>query len=85
MNPLRQLLLKNQWHDKKNLIIEYIHRGAHNNMACIESKNIKSLLKQNFIFLGEKGITYIPYHRIVRVKEKDQILYEKTSIEAKSM
>lgn len=67
------------WHPKKDITlceITYIHRGAQRNLKTISGAQINKLEK-GFMILDEEQI--IPYHRIVKIKCKNNLIWKKCS------
>ena len=72
VNPnLREILNKIFW-DKRLKIedytITYIHRGGKNNKKTIPCKLVKKVGKSWFIYGKNQDETFIPYHRVLEVK-----------------
>ncbi|MCK9151411.1 DUF504 domain-containing protein [Methanobacterium alcaliphilum] len=67
------------WHPKKDISlcnITYLHRGAHGNLKTVNGSQIKKLEK-GFLILDEDQL--IPYHRIVKIECKDNLIWKKCS------
>ena len=65
------------WHPEIQITetkITYIHRGVPGNLKKINGDSI-GRLERGFLILN-KG-TQIPYHRIVRIENKDKIIWKK--------
>ncbi len=65
------------WHPKmdiKESKITYIHRGTKGNLKTIEGDQINRL-ERGFLILDEEK--QIPYHRIIRIEYKDEIIWNK--------
>jgi len=65
------------WHpemETKKCRITYVHRGMPGNLKTIEGILIDKL-EQGFLML--KDGAQIPYHRIVRIEYKNEIIYGK--------
>ncbi|MDD3984342.1 MAG: RNA repair domain-containing protein [Methanobacterium sp.] len=65
------------WHpglDINETIITYIHRGVVGNIKQINGNSIDRI-ERGFLILVEG--TQIPYHRIVKIENKNKILYKK--------
>ncbi len=54
--------------------ITYIHRGVPGNLKQINGNSIERI-ERGFLILKEG--TQIPYHRIVKIENKNKILYKK--------
>jgi hypothetical protein len=54
--------------------ITYIHRGAPGNLKTINGDSIERLAR-GFLILKEG--TQIPFHRIVKITDKNKILWKK--------
>jgi uncharacterized protein len=65
------------WHpgmDINEIKITYIHRGVPGNLKQINGNSIDRI-ERGFLILREG--TQIPYHRIVKIENKNKILYKK--------
>ena len=65
------------WHpgmEINEVKITYIHRGAPGNLKQINGNFIERI-ERGFLILREG--TQIPYHRIVKIENKNKILYKK--------
>ncbi|WP_048191684.1 DUF504 domain-containing protein [Methanobacterium sp. SMA-27] len=65
------------WHpgmEINEIKISYIHRGAPGNLKQINGIYIERI-ERGFLILREG--TQIPYHRIVKIENKNKILYKK--------
>ena len=79
---IRKLLNKIKWDPQlkdKNYIITFIHRGVPENKKTIEAKLIKNITSNFFSYVEKEVFSYIPFHRILTIKEKetDKIIYFK--------
>jgi hypothetical protein len=54
--------------------IEYIHRGAPGNTKKVSGEDIKNIGHSFFTIIPD---TMIPYHRILKIKYKGEIIYVK--------
>lgn len=56
-----------------------LHRGAPKNEKLILGKDITEIKKSHFLYReeGQKGETYIPMHRVLRVMAGDKTLWER--------
>jgi uncharacterized protein (UPF0248 family) len=77
---VRRLLNELLWHPNKSLVgvkVTYIHRGAPGDKLTLDGSEIVKLERSHFI-IERGGIgTWIPYHRIIMVKQKRDVLYRK--------
>ena len=65
------------WHPEMKVNetkITYVHRGAPGNLKKINWDSIERL-ERGFLILNEG--TQIPYHRIIKIENKDKILWKK--------
>ena len=65
------------WHPEmkiNEIKIIYVHRGAIGNLKKINGDSIERL-ERGFLILNEG--TQIPYHRIIKIENKDKILWKK--------
>ncbi len=65
------------WHpgmEINEIKITYIHRGVPGNLKQINGNSIERI-ERGFLILREG--TQIPYHRIVKIENKNKILYKK--------
>jgi uncharacterized protein (UPF0248 family) len=69
---IRNVLNRICWHpseNRENYEILFIHRGAPNDLRSISAKTIVSVRKQSFEYKENDGsIVYIPFHRIVMIR-----------------
>ncbi len=73
----RDVLNRLKWHPEETLDdveIKIIHRGGEGNLKIFKGTEIEKLEKSFFV---TKDDTWIPYHRIVEIKRKDEILWKK--------
>jgi uncharacterized protein (UPF0248 family) len=77
---VKRVLNELLWHPKKSIKeakITYIHRGAPGDRITIDGEEIIRLEKSHFI-IERRGLeTWIPYHRITEVKQRNKLLYKK--------
>jgi uncharacterized protein len=70
------------YHDPKyvfcNVSIDYINRGAKNDISTVFGKEIRSLLSGWMEIESAAGTTCIPYHRILRILYEGQIIWERS-------
>ena len=77
-NP-RLILNEIKWTEKfdiDKIIIYYLHRGAPKNTKKIYGKQIK-IIGKSFIETNRKCI---PYHRILKIKYNNRILFERIGL-----
>ena len=70
MRP-REVLNKLKWHPDlrfEEYFVVYLHRGAPKNEKTISCEDIAELEHSDFVTEEE---THIPYHRILRIVDKD--------------
>jgi uncharacterized protein (UPF0248 family) len=70
-----------KWHPEKGLHgveVTYLHRGAPGDRMIVLAEDILRLEKSFFIIEGREGETYIPYHRILEIRQNDKILWKYT-------
>ncbi|MFQ5887449.1 MAG: DUF504 domain-containing protein [Candidatus Hydrothermarchaeales archaeon] len=80
---VRRLLNELLWHPEKSLkgvSITYIHRGAPGDRITIDGEGITRLERSFFIIERGGEETWIPYHRIVEVKKRGEVLYRKKGV-----
>lgn len=74
MNPLQNIFNKYKWKEKtKRVFITYIHRGAEDGMNTIRFHRGFTVGKQ-FLHCEEDCI---PYHRILMIRESDEVVWRK--------
>jgi len=74
-NP-RYILNKLKWKEDANfkeVKIEYLHRGAPNDTKIISGQEIIDIGKS----FMETNYAMIPFHRIEKIRYKDEIVFEK--------
>lgn len=74
----REVLNRLKWAEGESLedaVIWYIHRGAPGDKIMIKGGSVKSLGSMFF----ETEEASIPYHRILRIDYRGEILFEKSS------
>lgn len=80
MRP-REFLNKVKWHPDfvfEEYTVVYLHRGAPKNEKSVPCREIVALEHSDFVLEGEEGETYIPYHRILRILDKNgEIVWKK--------
>ena len=79
MNP-KEVLNELKWHPKKSLnsvVITFIHRGAEGDRKTILGREILSIGNSFFSYTSENRETYIPYHRIVEIRNDNVVLWSK--------
>ena len=81
-SKIREILNKIKWDpqlNEKNYYITFIHRGFPDDKKTIESRVIKTISSSFFSYFEGEDISYIPFHRILLIKEKEsnQIIYKK--------
>ena len=55
--------------DPRNYVLTFVHRGDFTDRRMIPLERIKHLEPSGFIYDGDEGETFIPYHRIIEVKD----------------
>ena len=73
MRP-REFLNRLKWHPDLNFeeyTVVYVHRGAPKNEKSVSCENIKDLEHSDFVLEEPEGETHIPYHRILRILDKN--------------
>ncbi len=76
----KKILDELKWHPSKSLegvSIEYLHRGAPGDRLAVEAKDILRLEKSFFVIMRRGVETMIPYHRIIEIRKKDEIIWRK--------
>lgn len=77
-NP-RYILNEIKWtekFDEKIIIIYYLHRGANNNTKIMNGIDIKKIGKSSI----ETENSHIPYHRILKIRYGDKILFDRNKL-----
>ncbi|HSV42371.1 MAG TPA: RNA repair domain-containing protein [Methanomassiliicoccales archaeon] len=71
----REVLNELKWHhhDLEEAVVTYIHRGAPGDVLVIKGSDITELGRSYF----ETKESSIPYHRIVRIVWRDDVLFGK--------
>ncbi len=79
---IRDFLNKLKWdkrEDPGNYMIYYISRGAPGDIEKISADKIVNIYSRGFEFKEDNNIKYIPYHRIIIIKNiKDNIFVFKS-------
>ena len=79
MRKSREILLKCR-HDARytfsDLEVCYIDRGAPGNMTCIGGDRIEELGPYGLELFSPYGTTTIPYHRVVKIRYREDVLWE---------
>ena len=73
MRP-REILNKLKWHPElqfEEYTVVYVHRGALRDEKSVSCKEIVRLEHSDFILEGLEGEVHIPYHRVLRILDKD--------------
>lgn len=73
MRP-REVLNKLKWHpdfEFEEYTVVFVHRGAPKNERSVSCEEIVRLEHSDFILVGLDGETHIPYHRVLRILDKD--------------
>jgi uncharacterized protein (UPF0248 family) len=68
---IRDVLNRMCWHPNENregYEVVFIHRGAPNDLKSISAKAIVRVGQQSFEYKEEEKIVYIPFHRIVAIR-----------------
>ena len=76
----RRALNEMKWHPEKGLhgvVVTYLHRGAPDDKMIVLAEDILRLEKSFFIIEGRGGETYIPYHRILEIRQDERIIWKK--------
>ncbi|MBU7018517.1 MAG: DUF504 domain-containing protein [Theionarchaea archaeon] len=80
MRP-HEFLNKVKWHPDfvfEEYTVVYLHRGAPKNEKSVSCREIVALEHSDFVLEGEEGKIYIPYHRILRILDKNgEIVWKK--------
>lgn len=76
MRGIRNLLNELKWKkQRKNILIEIIHRGEKEDKKVIPFESVTEIGKGHFRY-GEKE-TYVPYHRIRKVIKDKKVIWSK--------
>lgn len=65
------------WHPEMEIKftkITYIHRGTENNLKIIHGDSVERL-EHGFLILKDE--IHIPFHRIIKIEYKDQVLWKR--------
>ena len=80
MRP-REFLNRLKWHPDlkfEEYTVVYVHRGAPKNEKSVSCGEIVRLEHSDFILEGEEGETHIPYHRVLRILDRNgKIVWKK--------
>ncbi|MGC9180286.1 MAG: DUF504 domain-containing protein [Vulcanisaeta sp.] len=73
MVTIRDILNKLKWTNQlDNYVLIYVSRGSPNNEEGLELSRITVISRDGFMFVSRDGKeTYIPYHRVVEIRRKD--------------
>lgn len=73
MVTIREILNKLKWTNQlNNYVLIYISRGAPGNEEVLDLSRIVSISRDGFMFVSKDGKeTYIPYHRVIEIRDKD--------------
>ncbi len=81
MRKSHELLLQ-LYHDPRyafaQVRVDYIDRGAPQDTSGVKGENIARLDSQYMEIRTERGITCIPYHRILRIRYGSEILWDRS-------
>jgi len=72
----REVLTRLRWKEGEDLgeaTVWYIHRGAPGDLMSISGGDILDLGRSFF----ETGEAMIPYHRVVRIEYRGEVIFEK--------
>ena len=73
-----QILNKLKWtHQLQESEITILHRGGKDNRKVIHGKDITEVKKSYFLYQKGGKETFIPNHRIVEIKRKNKIVWER--------
>lgn len=82
---LRALLNKHKWHlgnlDQLELVVQ--HRGAPNDQRIVFGTYIVDIKADGITvadYEDDDGEVWIPYHRVLAVKQDDRLLWRKKSV-----
>jgi len=79
MRTTRALLLK-YYHDSRytfpDIEVCYRNRGAPTDQTCVTGNRIRHLDAYYMEVASEMGTTAIPYHRILRIRYREQVIWE---------
>jgi uncharacterized protein (UPF0248 family) len=84
MVTAREKLNELKWREEFDFTevqVVYIHRGAPNDVMFIGGNDIISL-DRSFMQTTE---AYIPYHRIIQVQYKGEIIWKRLGVDSKTM
>ncbi|MDI6718879.1 MAG: DUF504 domain-containing protein [Methanomicrobiales archaeon] len=74
-------LLLQLYHDPRyefaQVRVDYVDRGAPQDASAVDGKSIARLDSRYMEIRTERGITCIPYHRILRIRYGDETLWER--------
>jgi len=68
------------WHPEMEIDhakVSYIHRGAPGNIKTIQGFIIDKI-ENGFLLLNDE--TQIPFHRIIKIKYEDKLIWEKSLV-----
>ena len=72
----REVLNRLRWKDGEDLddaVITYVHRGAPGDVMTVNGSHVRALDRMFF----ETEEASIPYHRILRIEYRGELLFEK--------
>jgi hypothetical protein len=79
----RQILSKLRWHpefDLQKAKVTIVHRGAPGDARVIKGDDIKELGPAFMRVVAPEGEVEIPYHRILRIEARRQVLWRKSEV-----
>lgn len=83
MRTTRALLLK-YYHDSRytfrDIEVCYRNRGAPGDRSCVTGDRILHLDAYYMEIDSETGTTAIPYHRILRIRYRDQVIWKQNHL-----
>ena len=72
-NPLRNLLIRLLWDpgiDAGDYVIAYRSRGAEGGFEVVRGSDIVKVYLRGFEVRSRRGVKYIPFHRILYIKNE---------------
>jgi|YelNatPaOPRAMG01_1025707.scaffolds.fasta_scaffold147824_2 uncharacterized protein (UPF0248 family) len=72
------ILNKLKWTKKlEECEVVILHRGAENNKKAISGSSITEIKKSHFYYKNGKIETFIPMHRVLEIRLKGEIIWQK--------
>ncbi len=68
--------------DRQNYEVTFIHRGAPKDKKSVSCNIVTKFGRSWFVYSSEEGETFIPYHRILEIKDRRDgtVLWQKIGV-----